>query len=136
MPAALAALLAARFADCPIGFHDICDLMDVDPEDVHIAFQEAGVSDLFQDTETDFKARSPILAEHLLAEILPGALVLEAIATLVERLVSFRAADHRFEESKAAVATTLERAKNTLVSARARRDLDDEEERVWRSLNR
>jgi hypothetical protein len=40
-----------------------------------------------------------VLAEHLLAEILPGELVLEAIATLVERLVAFRSADKRFEES-------------------------------------
>lgn len=99
MPAFLAAILAARFADCPLGFHDLCDLLDVDPTDVHSAFEAAGVSDLFQDTEVDFKARSPVLAEHLLAEILPGSLVFEAISTLVERLVSFRSADQRFEES-------------------------------------
>lgn len=99
MPTLLTALLAARFADCPIGFHDVCDLMDLDPEDVHLAFRETGVGDLFQDTEIDFKARSPVLAEHLLAEILPGSLVLDAIASLVERLVGFRDADPRFEES-------------------------------------
>jgi hypothetical protein len=99
MPSLLTALLVSRFADCPIGFHDVCDLLDVEPHEVHLAFREAGVSDLFQDSELDFKARSPVLAEHLLAEILPGSLVLEAIAVLVERLVSFRDADSRFEES-------------------------------------
>lgn len=99
MPAVFAGLLTARFADCPIGFYDVCDLMDVEADDVHVTFGAAGVTDLFQDTESDFKARSPVLAEHLLAEILPGPIVLEAIATMVERLVSFRSADQRFEES-------------------------------------
>ncbi|RAK68492.1 SIR2 family protein [Phenylobacterium kunshanense] len=99
MPTLLAALLAARFADCELGFHDICDLMDVEPRDVHSTFSRTGVSDLFQDAEIDFKARSPVLSEHLLAEVLPGSLVLESIAAMVERLVSFRDADSRFEES-------------------------------------
>lgn len=99
MPTVLAALLVARFSDCLIDFHDICDLMDVEPEDVHQAFRQTGVSDLFLDSDIDFRARSAILAEHLLAEILPSAVTLEAMATLVERLVAFRGADSRFEES-------------------------------------
>jgi hypothetical protein len=99
MPSLFAALLVSRFADCPLDFHDVCDLMDCEPTDVHAAFASTGVSDLFQDADADFKARSPILAEHLLAEILPGPLVLESIAFLIERLVAFRLADERFDES-------------------------------------
>ena len=57
---------------------------------------------------------------------------------LVDPLMNFRSAAKMKlgAAATAAVATTLERAKNTLGSARARRDLDDEEQRVWRLLSR
>jgi hypothetical protein len=57
------------------------------------------VIDLFPDTDEDFKARSPVLAEHILSELVPPAISFSAIRLLVERLVDFREADWRFEES-------------------------------------
>ncbi|MFC7557412.1 hypothetical protein ACFQU7_42125 [Pseudoroseomonas wenyumeiae] len=99
MPKVLAALLAIRLADCPIGFNDICDLIDVQPVQVHEAFAAAGMTDLFPDTDEDFKARSPILAEYLLSELVPPAVAFSAVRLLVESLVDFRDADWRFEES-------------------------------------
>jgi hypothetical protein len=99
MPRILAALLAIRLADCPVGFHDICDLFDVLPTEVHAAFSKAGVNDLFPDNDEDFRARSPILAEYVLSELVPPAVASSAVRLLVERLIDFRDADWRFEES-------------------------------------
>jgi hypothetical protein len=99
VPKVFAALLAIRLADCPIGFDDICDLFDVLPSDVHSQFKAAGAQDLFPDSDQDFRARSPILAEYLLSEIAPPTLSHSAIRLLVERLVDFKDADWRFEES-------------------------------------
>lgn len=93
------ALLLARFADCPIDFHDICDIMDIDAKDVHKAFREAGVDDLFNDSDKNFHAKSSVLAEHLLSENLSGNVVFSAVEVMIERLVDFRRADSRYEES-------------------------------------
>lgn len=99
VPKLFAALLIIRLADCPIGFEDICDLFDVLPSEVHDKFRAAGVHDLFPDSDQDFRARSPILSEYLLSELVPAALSYSAVRLLVERLVDFRDADWRFEES-------------------------------------
>lgn len=99
IPKVLSALLVIRLADCPIGFDDVCDLLDVLPKDVHDQFRAAGVHDLFPDTDHDFRARSPILSEYLLSELVPPAISHSAVRLLVERLVDFKEADWRFEES-------------------------------------
>ncbi len=94
-----AALLVIRLADCPIGFEDICDLFDAIPSEIHDHFRTAGVQDLFPDSDQDFRARSPILSEYLLSELVPPAISASAMRLLVERLVDFKDADWRFEES-------------------------------------
>ena len=98
-PKVFAALLIIRLADCPIGFEDICDLLDVLPSEVHESFRATGVQDLFPDNDEDFRARSPILSEYLLSELVHPAISASTVRLLVERLVDFKDADWRFEES-------------------------------------
>jgi hypothetical protein len=102
-PKVFAALLVIRLADCPIGFEDICDLFDVLPSDVHKQFEAAGVQDLFPDSDEDFRARSPVLSEYLLSELVPPAISASTLRLLVERLVDFKDADWRFDDSIASV---------------------------------
>ena len=99
IPKAFAALLIIRLADCPIGFEDICDLLDMLPSEIHQNFQATGVHDLFPDSDEDFRARSPILSEYVLSELVSPALSASTLRLLVERFVDFKDADWRFEKS-------------------------------------
>jgi len=99
IPNVLSALLIIRLSDCPIEFEDVCDLFDVLPSKVNDQFRLSGVHDLFPDTDHDFRARSPILSEYLLSELIPPGLSSSTLRLLIERLVDFRHADWRYEES-------------------------------------
>lgn len=97
---ALAALLVIRLADCKLDFTDLCEMFGIEQADIRRSFQSSGVSDFFPDDDVvEFQARSPILAEHVLSTLLPGALCLNALTRLVTQLVDFREADWRYEEA-------------------------------------
>lgn len=97
--AVLVCLLAARLANLSLAFSDICDLFDLDRRQIHDAFEASGVRDVVPDTDENFRARSPVLAEHLLAHVIAPAAVYDALRILVERVVDFRDADTRYADA-------------------------------------
>jgi len=95
----LICLLASRLANIGLSFSDICDMFNLDRRAIHRAFADSGVRDLVPDTDDNFRARSPVLAEHLLAHIIEPVAVHDALKLFLEMVIDFRAADTRYAEA-------------------------------------
>lgn len=95
----LVSMLACRLANTALSFSDICDIFELDRRAIHTAFEESGVRDLVPDSDDNFRARSPVLAEHILAHIIEPSGVHDALKLLLERAIDFRGADTRYVEA-------------------------------------
>lgn len=95
----LICMLASRLANNALSFSDICDIFNLDRRAIHTAFDESGVRDLVPDTDENFRARSPVLAEHILAQVVAPSAVHDALKLLLERVIDFREADTRYVEA-------------------------------------
>ncbi|MBX9616087.1 MAG: SIR2 family protein [Caulobacteraceae bacterium] len=95
----LSALFICRLSDAPLDFWDVCQIMDMTASEFSAAISKKNVDQLLGGIESDSGIRSSILSEHALARVIPAEICLDVLDHLITRLVQFRSADWRYEES-------------------------------------
>lgn len=91
--------LLARLADCPIDFFDVCELLQADHFDTRERLRSSGAGEFFHIADDDFRARSSVLADFALSQIIDPETCLTALSQMVESLTQLYGADERYEDS-------------------------------------